>query len=182
MISVTGCHLSLPQIFKFYFQDQYLENFCGSPSFDCYVSFSRSFRILFHSIVTLVSLEFLEFSFIRLLRQYLAQFQDYLSLDCQVSISHTFRIIFQWTVTLVSGGLKDSFYQIVTLVSRALLEFLFNGLLRYYLVLFMIFFQWIVTLVSAHFKDSLSLDCYVLYLTHLNCCVSLLYTFRILSH
>ena len=112
---------------------------------DCYVSSSRSFRILFHSIVTLASLEFLEFSFTGLLRQYLVHFWDSLSWWCYISISRTFRIIFQWTVTFVSGALQGFFLLdcyvgilrsfkiliqwIVTLLSRALLRSSFNGLL-----------------------------------------------------
>ena len=112
---------------------------------DCYVSSSRSFRILFHSIVTLASLEFLEFSFTGLLRQYLVHFWDSLSWWCYISISRTFRIIFQWTVTLYLVHFKDFFLLdcyvdisrtfridiqwIVTLLSRALLQSSFNGLL-----------------------------------------------------
>ena len=65
-------------------------------------SISRTFRILFHRIATLVSCANLGFSVIELLRYYLAQIKDSLSLDCYVSISLTFRILFRRIATLVS--------------------------------------------------------------------------------
>ena len=75
------------------------------------------------------------------------------------------------------------FYQIVTSVSCTLLEFLFNGLFRYYLVRFYDLLSMDCYLSIWRFKDSL--DCYVLYLTDfkhsfsLDCNVSISRTFRI---
>ena len=51
---------------------QFLVHFQDSPSFDYYISFSCTFRILFHWIVMFVSLTLSGFSFIELLRLYLS--------------------------------------------------------------------------------------------------------------
>ena len=77
-------------------------HFYNSVGLDCYVSILRTFRILFHWIVTLVSRAFLEFSLIGLLRKYLAYFQNLVLSDCYVSILRTFRILFDSIVTLVA--------------------------------------------------------------------------------
>ena len=91
-------------------------------------------------------------------------------MDCYVRIWCTLRILC---------------YQIFTSVFRALLEFLFNGLFRYYLVRFYDLLSMDCYLSIWRFKDSLSLDCYVLYPTNfkhsfsLDCNVSISRTFRI---
>ena len=152
---------------------QYLVRFQDSLSLDCYDSISRTFRILFDTIVALVCHALLGFSFIRVLRQYLTYFQDplllncYVSisctfkiffLDCYVSILRTFRILFHWIVILVSRLLLLFFFYLNgTFVSCAFLGFSLIELSRQYL---------------AHFQDSLSLDCHV----------GISRTFRILFH
>ena len=107
-------------------------------------------------------------------------------MDCYIRIWCTLRILC---------------YQIVTSVFRALLESLFSGLFRYYLVRFYDLLLMDCYLSIWRFKDSFSLDCNVLYLTHfkdffigllrqslahfqdsfsLNCYVSISSTFRVL--
>ena len=125
---------------------QLLVHFQDSLSLDCYVSISRTFRILFHQSITLVSRVLLGSSYIELLRQYLVHFQDSLSFYCYISYSRTFKFLF---------------YQIVTLVSRALLGFSFIRLLRQYRAHFQDFLSLDGNQYLTHFQDSLLFDCYV---------------------
>ena len=173
----------------FRFLRQYLAHIQDSLSLDCYISYSRTFRILFHGIVTLVSRALLGFSF----------------MDCYVSISRTFRILFDQIVALVCHALLG--FSFIRVLRQYLTYFQDPLLLNCYVSIsctFRILFHWIVNLVSrllllfffclnvtfvscallgfslielsrqylAHFQDSLSLDCYV----------SISRTFRILFH
>ena len=84
------------------------------------MGFSRTFKILFHWIITLVSRAFLGF----------------LSLDCYVRFSRTFRISFIGLLRLYLAYFQDFLHWTVAFVSRARLELSFIGLLRLYLAHF----------------------------------------------
>ena len=168
---------------------------------NCYIRIWCTLRILCYQIVTSVFRALLEFLFNGLLHYYLVRFYDLLSMDWYLRIQRTLRILFivllRWYLAHFQDYLpmdcyvhswctsRILFYQIVTSVSCTLLEFLFNGLFRYYLVRFYDLLSMDCYLSIWRFKDSLSLDCYVLYLTHfkhsfsLDCNVSISRTFRI---
>ena len=128
-ISSLNLYVSISRLLRFSFTGLFrksLAHFQDSLSFHCHVSISCTFRILFHSIVTLVSSSLFEISFIRLLDMYLAHFQvfsnalqdtpsfvSYFSnlrirmivqptFDCYISISCTFRILNYSIGTLTS--------------------------------------------------------------------------------
>ena len=151
--------------------------------------------IPFHPSVTLLSRALLGFFFIRVLRLYLAHFWNSFSSGCYVSISRNFRISFyrvlrQYLTHFQSSSSSDCYVTVsrtfripfqpsVTLVSRALLGFLFIRVLRSYLV---------------HFQDFCSSDCYIsvsntfrilfiqLLRMYLDCYVSISRTFRNFLH
>ena len=107
--------------------------FQDSFSIHCYVGNSRTFRIPFQSIVTLVSRRLLGFLFIPVLRQYLWR-------------AH-FRI---------------PFHPIVAFLYRSLVGFLFIPLLRWYLAYFQDSFSFpLLRQYLAHFQDSFSFRYYV---------------------
>ena len=154
----------------------YLALFQDSLSLDHYIGISRTFKILFHWIITLVSRTFQDF-FHWIVASVSRALLRFLSLDCYVRFSRTFRIsfigllrlylahfqdFFRWTVAFVSRALlgflsldcyvrisrtvRILFHWIVAFVFSALLGFSFIGLLRLYL---------------AHFQDSLSFVSFV---------------------
>ena len=110
-----------------------LQDFLSS---DCYVGILRTFRILFHRIVLLVSRALLGVSFIGLFRQYLTLCQD----SSFIGLLRQHLTHFQVSHLMLLRS-QDCY-----LVSRAFLGFSL---------------VWLLLQLFAHFKTSLSLDCYV---------------------
>ena len=107
---------------------QHFAHFKDSLSCHCCVFISRTLRILFHSIVTLVFiLSTSGYSFIRKLRYYIAHYifrilffrllclylvhsQDSISMDGNVSIPRSFRVRFYWIFTSYVTFVSSAFF------------------------------------------------------------------------
>ena len=99
---------------------QYLAHSQNSLLFNPFVSILRTLRILFSSILSLVSCALLKFFILQSFRQYLALSQKSFQLNPFVSILRTLRILYS---------------SVLSLVSCALLEFFIVQFFRYYLSL-----------------------------------------------
>ena len=158
---------------------------------ECYVCILRTFKIPFHSIVTLVPCSRLRFSLNGLLRLISRKCKilchwivtlaslaplGFFCLDLYFSSSCTFRILINWIVMLVYRALLGFSCSIVTLVCRLIWEFSFIRLLRFYFVhlgfsfirllcFYLVYlgssFIRLLRKYLAHFQDSLSFDCYI---------------------
>ena len=119
---------------------------------NCFISISRNLRILFRSIVLLVSRALWGFCFIQLFPYYLVQFVDSVSSNCsQVSLA-LWRFCFTQFFVSISRSLLVLFHSIVSLVSRALWGFcLIQLLMRSYRLLVRKVF-WV--LISWYLKKS----------------------------
>ena len=107
---------------------------------DCYVSILCIFRILFHSIITLVY----------------RSLQDSLMLDCYVSISRTFRILFHQIVTLVYRTLLGFFF--IRLLRQYLIHFQDSLSFDCYVSISRTF---MILSLNCYFRLSYKLRCYI---------------------